>query len=207
MNLQTSINILQNRSWKVVYTGDLCYIHRRADQHLILPIKSTGRIPSGTLEAIFSPVFTAKKSSCQTNCPEDASLLVLSVILEKQGKQIWGRVEQKDMLAIACGPTAEAVAKKLSLQLSEFGSFFGGQHREKNMIPGDYIFNYQYDLTRVRELFQQLRINTLAEQANISQDLLGQFMMSKQYPSPQQAQQIEVMIQQFGREMLNFSLL
>lgn len=207
MNLQTSINILQNRQWNLVDSCPSCNIYHSGNQHLITPLKSVGRIPSGTIDSMFRSVYTARETGCPTTSKDAEPLPVLTIILEKQASQFWGRIERKNLLAITTGNTPEIVAKKLSLQLREFTNYLGSHSREELMLSGDLTFNYLYDMTRVRELFQQFRISSLAEQANISPDILSQFMTSKQHPSYQQAQQIEELIQQFGREMINFSML
>jgi hypothetical protein len=207
MNLQTSINILHNRDWILAHSGSTCSIYTLDGQYLVLPLRSIGRVPSGTLDSLFRSRYTAKEAPRQKVNHASKPLSVLTVILEKQGSQIWGRIERQGSLTLTIGNTPEAVAKKLSSQLTEFTDFLAEQNDRTHPIPADFVFDYHYDLTRVRELFQQFRINALAEQTNIPQDLVSQFMTSKRYPTVQQAQQIEALIQQFGREMLNFTLL
>ncbi|GAB2527086.1 hypothetical protein [Spirosoma aerophilum] len=164
-------------------------------------------MPSGTLDSIFRSRYVSKEAIHKNINYAPNPLSVLTVILEKQGSQVWGRIERQGSLTLTIGNTPESVAKKLSSQLTEFTRFLAEQNDRTHAIPTDFVFDYHYDLTRVRELFQQFRINALAEQTNIPLDLLSQFMTSKQYPTVQQAQQIEALIQQFGREMLNFTLL
>ncbi len=208
MNLLTTLNILQDRDWVLVHTSHNCCIYNCADQHLITPLKSVGRVPAGTLDIMFRPAYKLKGMACQATGQGSMLLLpVIPVILEKQGSQSWGRIEQKGLLMIASGNTREAVAKKLSLQLTEFTTYLGAQSPEQLAFPDNFVFDFHHDLTQVRELFQQFRVNSLAEQANIPQELFNQFITNKQYPSTQQAQHIESLIQQFGRELLNFSLL
>lgn len=170
---------------------------------MLLPLKSVGKIPAGTLEAMFRSPYTRKESTDH----KDGELPVINVILEKQSSQSWGRIEWQGMMAIASGNSAEIVAKKLTAQLNEFVTYTRTEYQGQQELPTAFVFDYQYDLTRVRELFQQVRITSLAEQTTISQELLSQFMTNKRYPSGQQARQIESLIQKFGRELLNFSLL
>ncbi|WP_148562486.1 hypothetical protein [Spirosoma radiotolerans] len=139
--------------------------------------------------------------------PQDGELPVIRVILEKQSSQSWGRIEWHGMMAIASGNSTEAVTKKLTVQLNEFVTYTRTEYHNQQVPPTEFVFDYQYDLTRVRELLQQFRVTSLAEHTAISQELLSQFMTNKRYPSGQQARQIESLIQKFGREMLNFSLL
>ncbi|GAB3784027.1 hypothetical protein GCM10028818_42920 [Spirosoma horti] len=169
---------------------------------MLLPLKSVGKIPSGTLEAMFRSPYTQKEPAAPGEAPP-----VINVILEKQSSQSWGRIEWQGMMAIASGNSAEIVTKKLTAQLKEFVTYTRTEYQGHQGFPTAYVFNYQYDLTRVRELFQQFRITSLAEQTTISQELLSQFMTNKRYPTDQQARQIESLIQKLGRELLNFSLL
>ncbi|RZK68404.1 MAG: hypothetical protein EOO85_24440 [Pedobacter sp.] len=162
-----------------------------------------GKIPSGTLEAMFRSPYTGKASTAY----DDSKLPVVRVILEKQSSQFWGRTDWQGMMAIASGISADSVTKKLNAQLNEFVTYTRAEYNDRNVFPAEFIFDYQYDLTRVRELLQQFRITSLADQAAMSQELLSQFMTSKQYPSLQQTRQIESLIHELGRELLNFSLL
>jgi hypothetical protein len=131
---------------------------------------------------------------------------VLSIVLEKQGHRSWGRIERPGLLAIACGTTPDSISQHLQQSLTDFTEYMQANVSDSHCLPDEIRFDYRHDLTAVREFFQQFKINRLAEQTGISQELLGQFMANKQYPSTEQAQQIEGMIQHIGREMLNLSL-
>lgn len=203
MNLQSSVDILQNRSWELVHQSRICCIYKCRDQHLILPLKSVGKIPSGTLEAMFRSPYTVK----ETVTHKEDKRSVIRIILEKQRSQFWGRTDWQGMMAIAPGNSADSVTKKLNAQLNEFVTYTRTEYNDQQLFPTEFVFDYQYDLTRVRELLQQFRINSLADQATMSPELLSQFMTNKQYPSFQQARQIESLIHELGRELLNFSLL
>jgi len=137
----------------------------------------------------------------------DIELPVIRVILEKQSSQFWGRTNWQGMMAIASGNSADSVTKKLNAQLNEFVTYTRTEYDDKQPFPAEFVFDYQYDLTRVRELLQQFRISSLADQATMSPELLSQFITNKQYPSLQQTRQIESLIHELGRELLNFSLL
>ena len=203
MNLQSSIDILQNRHWDLIHQRDFCCIYSYRHQHLVLPVKSVGKIPSGTLDAMFRLPYTYKESASRRNGQSPT----IHVILEKQNSQFWGRVEWQGMMAIASGTTVDAVTRKLSAQLNEFATYARTEYNDQSAIPADFVFDYHYDLTRVRELLQQVKITSLLDQTTISPDLHSKFMTNKQYPSSQQARQIELLIQKFGKELLDFSLL
>lgn len=203
MNLQTSVNILQNRDWVLVHQSNSCCIYNSVNQYLVTPAKSIGSIPTGTLDTIFRSAYTPRLASARGS---NSAVPTVPVILEKRGSQLWGRIELQGILLLSCAPTRDTVARRLTTQLAELTTYL--QTRDgRQLVSDNVVFDYHHDLTCVRELFQQFRINHLAEQTNIPQDLLSQFMTNKQHPSTQQAQQIEMLIQQFGREMLNFSLL
>lgn len=200
MNLQSSIDILQTRGWEVIHQTNSCCLYRSKHQHLLLPLKSVGQIPPGTLDAMFRLPYTLKDRRYEPSSS-------ISIILEKQNSQFWGRIERQGMLAVASGTTVDAVTRKLNAQLGEFATYSHTEYQDKEVLPIEFVFDYQYDLTRVRELLQQCRITSLADQTTIPPDLLSQFMTNKRYPSSQQARQIELLIQKFGRELLDFSLL
>lgn len=200
MNLQSSVDILQNRNWELVHQSRMGCIYKCWDQHLVLPLKSAGKIPSGTLEAMFRTTYAVKEPTTDNDGK-------IRVILEKQRSQLWGRIDWQGMMAIAAGNSTDAVTKKLNAQLNEFVTYTRTEYNDQQVFPTEFVFEYQYDLTRVRELLQQFRVTNLADQTTISPELLSQFMTNKQYPSFQQARQIESLIHELGRELLNFSLL
>ncbi|WP_460937790.1 hypothetical protein [Spirosoma humi] len=162
-----------------------------------------GKVPSGTLDAIFRSPSILKEDIVYSN----SKLPLIRVILEKQSSQIWGRIDWQGIMAIASGNSDDAVTKKLNAQLNEFATYTRTEYTNQPLFPTEFVFDYQYDLTRVRELLQQFRITSLADQTTISPELLSQFMTNKQYPSLQQARQIESSIHELGRELLNFALL
>ncbi|WP_041616583.1 hypothetical protein [Spirosoma linguale] len=207
MNLQTSVNILQSRDWKLVHQSSICCIYNSAAQYLVTPLRSIGSMPAGTLDTLFRATYAPQTALFKGQHSKKLSVPTVPVVLEKKGSQLWGRVELQKLLILTCGASRDMITEKLNAQFSELTSYLQAQNIDRQILPNDYVFNFHHDLTAVRELFQQFRINHLAEQTDIPQDLLSQFMSNKQHPSTQEAQKIEMLIQQFGREMLNFSLL
>ncbi len=169
-----------------------------------MPLKTTGRmVPSGTLDTMFRPAYKLKTNTHQPGNDEPATV---AVILEKQGNVLWGRIERQDVLVITYGKKCEEIAEQLHGAIAELKQQIGRQTPDIQSLFGGFTIDYQHDLTRVRDFFRQVRLSYLSEQTGISQELLGQFMANKRYPSTQQAKQIEHLIQKFGREMLNFTL-
>ncbi|ADB42354.1 hypothetical protein Slin_6396 [Spirosoma linguale DSM 74] len=164
-------------------------------------------MPAGTLDTLFRATYAPQTALFKGQHSKKLSVPTVPVVLEKKGSQLWGRVELQKLLILTCGASRDMITEKLNAQFSELTSYLQAQNIDRQILPNDYVFNFHHDLTAVRELFQQFRINHLAEQTDIPQDLLSQFMSNKQHPSTQEAQKIEMLIQQFGREMLNFSLL
>lgn len=207
MNLQTSVNILQNRDWALAYQSGSCSIYNAADQYLVTPSKSTGSVPAGTLDTIFRAAYVPRLMADRGQQENKSLVHTVPVVLEKQGGQVWGRVELQGLLIITCAANRETTTIRLNDQLNELTTYLHNNGINRQILPTNFVFDFHHDLTCVRELFQQFRINHLAEQTNIPQELLSQFMTNKQHPSTQEARKIERLIQQFGREMLNFSLL
>lgn len=207
MTLQVSLNILQNKGLVLLYKNDRCCLYMFNDQYLLVPPHTVGQVPTGTLDTLFRLVYSPKAVDCQTAGQEDSLAPVVSVVLEKQGHRSWGRIERPGLLAIACGNTSELISQHLQQALTDYANYRQTALADSQHLPNEIKFDYRHDLTTVRDFFQQFKLNRLAEQTGISQELLGQFMANKQYPSTEQAQQIEVLIQDLGREMLNFSLI
>ncbi|SOD91806.1 hypothetical protein [Spirosoma fluviale] len=207
MNLQTSVNILQNRDWQLVYQSSTCCIYNSVAQYLVTPLKSLGSIPNGTLDTLFRAAYTPHKTSFKGQHTKKIAVPVVPVVLEKKGGQLWGRVELQGILIITSGATHETTISKLQTQLNELTNYLSAHDIDREILPNDFVFNFHHDLTCVRELFQRFKINHLADQTNIPQELLSQFLTNKQHPSTKEAQKIEMLIQQLGREMINFSLL
>lgn len=163
-------------------------------------------VPAGTLDTMFRPAYKLRTNAYQTGNDDAASSPAVAVILEKQGNVLWGRIERQDVLVITYGKTCEEITEQLHGAIADLKQQIERQKPDLQVLFGGFTVEYQHDLTRVRDFFRQVRLSYLSEQTGISQDLLGQFMANKLYPSTQQAKQIENLIQKFGREMLNFSL-
>ena len=207
MNLQITLNILQNRGWLLVHTSGKNCIYKNNEQYLIAPLRTTGRmVPSGTLDTMFRSSYKPRVSTVQSGNDEFFPSTVVPVVLEKQGNVLWGRIERQGLLVVTYGKTCEEIADQLHGAVAELKQQIEKQRPDLQTLSGGFSIDYQHDLTRVREFFRQVRLSYLSEQTGISQELLGEFMANKRYPSTQQAQQIENLIQRFGREMLNFSL-
>lgn len=207
MNLQVSVNILQNRGWTLVHKSSANCLYINDDYYLVVPVKNTTKVPAGTLDALFRSAYIRKASCCFTDQEQLTPVPVVAVILEKQEKQIWGRIERQGVLAVSYANTREEVAEQLGVALTEFMQYADTQKPGLKWLPEGFAFDYQHDLTMVREFFRHVRPSYLSEQTGISQELLSEFMTNKKYPTTLQAKQIEALIQKFGREMLKFSLI
>lgn len=204
MNLLILGSVLRKRGWIEIRQEESVSIYNHKARYLVIPKQAIGKIPTGTLETIFRPVYT----SAALSAPLRSNLTTsdTTIILEKQDNQLWGRIEQPDSLTIACGQTAETVTDQLRLALNYFADYQYIQQGAQPLVIDAYQFTHKYDLTLIRELFQQFKPYSIAEQTGIPQELLSQFMAGKNFPSQQQARQLETLIRQLGQAMLKFSL-
>lgn len=168
---------------------------------LISPDYSKEQIPIGTLNTIFRLAHKTAISSHWSTAIRP--LKTIHVVLEKQKKAIWGRIETPGLLATTRGHCIDDVVNRLrSLLIDDI--------TEHNSAAGSIIesipFEVVYDTTAVWDLFRQLKATHVAQQTGIDIELIGQFIAGSTFPSVEQAERLEKSIHELGRQLMQLSI-
>lgn len=132
----------------------------------------------------------------------------LTVILEKDDGDLWGRVaydpeEKPGFLHTTFGASVEEItrnlreliADSLEHELQDDPAFKG--------VTADMIeFDYAYDLSAFFDVFSAIKINTIAELAGLNKGLVRQYASGVKHPSKTQAERIERVVHELGRKLM-----
>lgn len=170
--------------------------------YLMAPLRAPANVPIGILQTTLRP---APKGPIQPNWV--STLLqtpTLTIILEKQGTYVWGRIDVPGLVAVTCGPSADDVTRSFQRLLPEFaqsgGSSVGSTWTDK------LTFVYAHDVTAIGELFKQVKVNQLAGLAGIDWEQMNQYMTGRSHPDTNQAKQLEAGLRELGQQLLQFEL-
>ncbi len=127
----------------------------------------------------------------------------LTVILEKGDTELFGRIEiPGEFLYTTVAKTIQEVTDNLRDLVADYIAHEGQalahwQHVDAN----DITFAYEYDLTALFEVFDSIKINSVATLAGLNQSLMRQYVTGKKRPSERQAKKIEEAIRQLGQRL------
>ncbi len=125
------------------------------------------------------------------------------IILEKGGDELGGRVRAPGFLLTTTGNSTEEVTANLRELIADFLEHEGRGMAEWEGVKADAIeFSYEYDLTALFEIFDAIKINSVASLAGLNQSLLRQYATGKKRPSERQAKKIEEAIHQLGQRLM-----
>jgi hypothetical protein len=129
------------------------------------------------------------------------------IILEKGGDELGGRVRAPGFLLTTVGNNTEEVTANLRELIADFLEHEGRDMAEWEGIKADDIeFSYEYDLTALFEIFDAIKINSIASLAGLNQSLLRQYATGKKRPSERQAKKIEDAIHQLGHRLMQVTV-
>lgn len=125
------------------------------------------------------------------------------IILEKGGDELGGRVRAPGFILATVGNSTEEVTANLRELIADFLEHEGRDMAEWEGVKADEIqFSYEYDLTALFEIFNAIKINSVASLAGLNQSLLRQYATGKKRPSERQAKKIEEAIHQLGQRLM-----
>lgn len=205
MKLTVLGNLLLDEGWQIVNNqlGHNLLMHRSMAGGIayITPTASAERIPHGTLNAIIRGMHQ-KKSAVHwlSSLPTETTA---PVILEKQGKLLWARLELPGLLVATRGCTVDCVLNQIRTLLLGFA---GSSERSYRVAIESMVFQPVYDTSAVWELIKQLKTNHIADEAGMDLDLVGRFMTGASYPCVEQASRLESSIRELGRQLMQVSI-
>ncbi|WP_338870964.1 type II toxin-antitoxin system HicA family toxin [Spirosoma sp. SC4-14] len=197
--------LLQEKGWRIVeqHTHHCLFGHSIKNHAVsfIIPVASTENIPNGTLNAVLRSISKVGSNSHWTTSITQSKSH--NVVLEKQGKSIWGRLETQSLLATTRGCSVEDVMARLKLLLIDTAT---DGHICYRSIFESIVFEPVYDTTAVWDLFRQLKANQIAGDAGIDMESISRFMSGATFPSVEQAARLEASIHALGRQLMQLSI-
>ncbi|WP_128547159.1 hypothetical protein [Larkinella soli] len=126
----------------------------------------------------------------------------LTVILERDDGEFWGRIEAPDFLHVTQGATVAIVTKNLRDLVADSLEHELKDKPEWQGVTADTIqFDYVYDLQSFFERFKELKMTAIAERAGLNKNLLHQYVAGHKHPSEQQAKKIENAVHALAEEL------
>ena len=127
----------------------------------------------------------------------------LTIILEKGDTELFGRIEIPDeFLYTTVGNNINDVTDNLRDLVADYIAHEGQALAHWQHVDAkDIAFTYEYDLTALFEVFDSIKINSVATLAGLNQSLMRQYVTGKKRPSERQAKKIEEAIRQLGQRL------
>ena len=113
----------------------------------------------------------------------------IQLILEKEGRKLWGRVSVCDNVIFDSAATIQALKKKMRRALADF--------EDLKTVE----FEYAYDLTVFFEKFNFLNQSKIAEMAGISPGLIRQYSSGHKQPSKEQVGKIQTAVRKMATQL------
>ncbi|GAB3894904.1 type II toxin-antitoxin system HicA family toxin [Spirosoma agri] len=206
MKLSVLTKLLREKGWEVVqkHKSYSLFGHSIRNQAAcyIIPATGSDQLPIGTLNAILRAAGNKSGSSSHWTTQLRYTKAV-NVIIEKQGKSIWGRIEIPGLLATTRGRTVDEV---ISLLRSVLIGCASDEYTCYKSTLDSIIFQPLYDTTAVWDLFKQMKANHIAGNAGIDMESINQFMTGSTFPSVEQAERLEASIHELGRQLMQVSI-
>lgn len=205
MKISVLNKLLREKGWQIIQQHESHYSLGHAVKSqvpcFIIPASSTEQVPIGTLNAILR---SAGKTGINHHWTSSIRQLnELSVVLEKHGKFIWGRIEVAGLLAATRGSSIDEVIDTLRTLLINCASDENTCYRS---LFESIIFEPVYDTTAVWDLFRQVKANHIAGNAGIDIESISRFMAGSTFPSVEQAERLEASIRALGRQLMQVSI-
>ena len=132
----------------------------------------------------------------------------LTIVIEKgDDDEIWGSIETPGFLYTTVGSTVEEITANLRGLVADYLAHEGKASPDwDGVLESDLTYEYEYDLTALFEVFNAIKINSIAEMAGINKGLARQYASGVKTASPQQAKKIEAAIHQLGERLLHVTV-
>ncbi|TLU99157.1 hypothetical protein [Dyadobacter luticola] len=127
----------------------------------------------------------------------------LTVIVEKSGDELWGRIENvPDYLPVTAGKDLEEIESHLKELLDDYIHHEGSAFDDwKNLEVNKLAFDYVYDLSAFFEVFDDVKVGAIAKRAGMNPSLVRHYVAGTKFPSEQQAKRLEDAIHELGKKL------
>lgn len=133
--------------------------------------------------------------------------MVVNVIIEKSGKEYWGRIEKGEFSPVTVGESVSEVLENLKELIADYLEHGGKNDKNwKQTRISELEFALQFDLQAFFGEFGFLNISAIADLSGMNASLLRQYAKGIKHPSPTQAKKIEETIHKLAGQMRKVSL-
>jgi len=127
----------------------------------------------------------------------------IEVTIEVNDGLLWGIVENKgNFVPTPYGKTKDEVIKNLKQLIKDYQKSEGKNHKFWSKVDADNMqVELYYDLQAFFREFNELKISSIAERADVNPSLLRQYATGAKYPSADQAKKIEMAVHELGKKL------
>ncbi len=131
----------------------------------------------------------------------------LEVIIEKQNKHFWARIEGKGFMPTGQGSSINELLKNVTDSIEDYIDHEGKEDKFwSNVDVNNIEFEVKYDLQAFFEEFDELKISSIAKRAELNESLVRQYATGNKYPSVDQAKKIESAIHNLANRLKEISI-
>lgn len=132
----------------------------------------------------------------------------IEVIVEVRDGMLWGIVENKgNFIPTPYGKTVDDLKQNLKQLVKDHQQNEGKKDKFWSKVNADNMDIYlSYDLQAFFKEFNQIKISSLAEFADVNPSLLRQYATGNKYPSADQVKKIESAVQELGKKLKRVSI-
>lgn len=132
----------------------------------------------------------------------------LTLVIEQGGDdEIAGSVDTVDFFFTTVGATETEIIQNMQSQLDDFLANEGKDLSQwKDVKPADITFTIEYDLTALFEVFNAIKISSIAELAGINKGLMRQYASGVKSASSTQAKKVETAIRHLGERLMRVTV-
>jgi predicted RNase H-like HicB family nuclease len=142
-------------------------------------------------------------SKSQTN-----RITKLEVIIEKENDHYWGRIEDKgNFMPTGQGKTINKLLQNVKDSIEDYIEHEGRKDKYWSKIKLDQVeFDIRYDVQSLFDEFNELKISSIAERAELNPSLMRQYASGTKFPSADQAKKIEIALHQLGSRLSQIAI-
>jgi len=120
----------------------------------------------------------------------------IALIIESEDGEFWGRVHNVDNLIVESASSVPELERKMKALLKDW----------HQLEPKQISFDLQYDIAGLFDEKKFLNAAVIAERAGINKSLMSQYASGIKFPSYERAKQIEQVIHELGKEMIDIKI-
>lgn len=132
----------------------------------------------------------------------------VEVIVEVKDGMLWGIVENKgNFIPTPYGHTINELKQNLKELIKDYQQNEGKSDKFWSKVNAENIdIEISYDLQAFFKEFNEIKITSLAESANLNPSLLRQYATGNKYPSVDQVKKIELAVKELGKKLKRVSI-